>query len=358
MKNHKLLKIENFINHPKNENKSIKNIAKILREICEYKSKIEFKVLGTVNCQICGQFFRNSNESKNFRCMHSVHSLCLKNEVLNISKFLDPSVLLNKIYCKYCGIIIHYKEIQSFFTKNELNNIEMASLKEIMINIQKNDRKLNENEASFNCSICITENNINKDCITLNCNHKFCKECLQNFLEVKIKDGEIQSTDIKCPEQKCNEPIEFSTLEYILSKEIIDKFIKFTLINLKGKNEEEMFLRCHTKDCENIFLITKNQQDTLHTCEACNVKFCIFCIDPHDGMTCNEYKKNLNEKKNDDLFFEMVDKTKIKQCWNCKNFVERNQGCNRLPCRCGQMFCYLCGNKWKTCGCPYSGPLI
>lgn len=40
---------------------------------------------------------------------------------------------------------------------------------------------------------------------------------------------------------------------------------------------------------------------------------------------------------------------KFKQCPKCKYWVERNQGCPTMSCKCGQKFCYDCGGI----GCPH-----
>ena len=36
---------------------------------------------------------------------------------------------------------------------------------------------------------------------------------------------------------------------------------------------------------------------------------------------------------------------KYKKCPSCKVQIEKNGGCNRMTCRCGQMFCWICGTK-------------
>ncbi|KAM0667449.1 hypothetical protein ACQRIU_003314 [Beauveria bassiana] len=39
------------------------------------------------------------------------------------------------------------------------------------------------------------------------------------------------------------------------------------------------------------------------------------------------------------------------RCSSCHHVVELSTGCNHISCRCGAQFCYVCGEKWKTCGC-------
>ncbi|RSL65567.1 hypothetical protein CEP53_003621 [Fusarium sp. AF-6] len=41
------------------------------------------------------------------------------------------------------------------------------------------------------------------------------------------------------------------------------------------------------------------------------------------------------------------------QCKVCKRVVELEQGCNHITCKCKAEFCYVCGERWKTCACPH-----
>uniref|UniRef100_H3HCZ0 RING-type domain-containing protein n=1 Tax=Phytophthora ramorum TaxID=164328 RepID=H3HCZ0_PHYRM len=41
------------------------------------------------------------------------------------------------------------------------------------------------------------------------------------------------------------------------------------------------------------------------------------------------------------------------QCPGCGVGVQKSMGCNRMACLNGHEFCFLCGRKWKTCGCSY-----
>lgn len=42
---------------------------------------------------------------------------------------------------------------------------------------------------------------------------------------------------------------------------------------------------------------------------------------------------------------------KFKQCPNCKFWVEKNQGCDHMTCRCKYQFCYVCGGQYGKCQC-------
>ena len=53
-------------------------------------------------------------------------------------------------------------------------------------------------------------------------------------------------------------------------------------------------------------------------------------------MTCAEYRVNNRFDKNDEDFIKFVQGAKFKQCPKCKYWVERNDGCYTMSCKCGQ----------------------
>lgn len=53
------------------------------------------------------------------------------------------------------------------------------------------------------------------------------------------------------------------------------------------------------------------------------------------------------------IFVEAAKKEGWQRCFNCSAMVELKEGCNHMTCRCMAEFCMICGNKWKTCDCPW-----
>ncbi|KAI0596655.1 hypothetical protein F4775DRAFT_603464 [Biscogniauxia sp. FL1348] len=48
---------------------------------------------------------------------------------------------------------------------------------------------------------------------------------------------------------------------------------------------------------------------------------------------------------------ELADAEGWKRCPGCRAFVEHREACQHMTCRCGAEFCYVCGARWRTCGC-------
>jgi len=55
---------------------------------------------------------------------------------------------------------------------------------------------------------------------------------------------------------------------------------------------------------------------------------------------------NSRELKEDRLLKNWAKQVGAKQCKKCKFWVQKNDGCNHMTCRCGYEFCYVCGGKY------------
>ncbi|WKT54450.1 hypothetical protein QSH57_005034 [Fusarium oxysporum f. sp. vasinfectum] len=49
---------------------------------------------------------------------------------------------------------------------------------------------------------------------------------------------------------------------------------------------------------------------------------------------------------------QLADQNGWQQCYSCYRVVELETGCYHMTCHCRAQFCYLCGDRWKTCSCP------
>lgn len=77
----------------------------------------------------------------------------------------------------------------------------------------------------------------------------------------------------------------------------------------------------------------------------CGKKFCFACLaEAHSPCTCEMWKV-WDKKRQDESETVNWIIANTKPCPKCGNPVEKNGGCNLMTCRCGQHFCWLCGDK-------------
>ncbi|RMJ16380.1 hypothetical protein CDV36_003924 [Fusarium kuroshium] len=81
-------------------------------------------------------------------------------------------------------------------------------------------------------------------------------------------------------------------------------------------------------------------------CPKCSQRTCVHCKGPfHDGVCPSDTVSQ--------QVLEMATQNGWQQCKVCKRVVELEQGCNHITCKCKAEFCYVCGERWKTCACPH-----
>ncbi|KAL9619276.1 MAG: hypothetical protein Q9160_006128 [Pyrenula sp. 1 TL-2023] len=93
--------------------------------------------------------------------------------------------------------------------------------------------------------------------------------------------------------------------------------------------------------------ITIEQGRKVGKCKKCGFKVC---------GTCNNRMHTSKECPKDEAtkqFVEIAKREGWQKCYNCKAMVELKEGCNHMTCRCTAEFCMICGNRWKTCDCPW-----
>ena len=89
----------------------------------------------------------------------------------------------------------------------------------------------------------------------------------------------------------------------------------------------------------------------------CAEDYCLDCrIEYHVDKACIEFKaERVNNQDESELIDKLKNEFKLKQCIKCKFWVEKNEGCNHMTCRCKNEFCWLCGALWapkRECACP------
>ncbi|CAI2387113.1 unnamed protein product [Moneuplotes crassus] len=181
------------------------------------------------------------------------------------------------------------------------------------------------------CQICLCESD---KPVPLNCNHTFCKECLNEYLRQKIKDSQV--FDIKCPITKCRTPIDRNIVIHSISKQSRKVYKRFTK-TLAVIRDQPNFVFCI--ECNRLNQLRGD--DLLAQCRSCDAEMCIDCVKPwHEGIPCHE---ELEVKYN-----EYAQGKNIQLCPKCGSFMEKAAQCNHLTCtRCMSKFCIYCRQEFS-----------
>lgn len=195
------------------------------------------------------------------------------------------------------------------------------------------------------CQICYDTVD-SSDAFALACGHSFCRECWTDYLEGRVKQGNMV-TRTDCPDSDCTERVYDSMFEQLLSPASKLRYESF----LARSFVEDSPIRrwCPGPDCGRA--VECRDSSILNVKCECNFEFCFKCGDPaHEPTNCD----NLSKWK-EKLVSESENATWIlantKKCPKCRTPIEKNQGCNHMTCQsCRHDFCWMCLGPWKDHG--------
>jgi E3 ubiquitin-protein ligase RNF14 len=230
----------------------------------------------------------------------------------------------------------------------------------------------------------------------IDCGHVFCVECLQDFYNNAIKEGDLAS--VRCLAPDCAKKraeaqtstmknrrlkIQLSPSELLqipLEHDVVSRYVK-----LKHKAELESdknTIYCPRKWCQGAARSKKHRKpdgfedtessndesddktsgpgkfaagkDLLAVCEDCSFAFCSRCYQGWHGefTTCTP-KTNTGELTEEDKKSLEYLKAHSTPCPTCAAPCQKTHGCNHMICfKCRSHFCYLC-SAWLSPTNPY-----
>ncbi|CAJ2663281.1 unnamed protein product [Trifolium pratense] len=241
------------------------------------------------------------------------------------------------------------KEGNSSSTKHEYQSLEDIIFHDAKENIPISKETF-EGESSSSrlkqsyCAICMEAKHVQEMFKNRKCTHSFCKDCVASYLVVKIQENIAK---IKCPQPKCKVILEPQHCISIIPKDMFERWENATIENLVLGSQK---FYCPFKDCSAMLVNDGKKVVTASECPICHRLFCAQCkVSWHAGVNCKEFRSlEVGERGAEDLMvMELAKNNNWKRCPNCSFYVERNKGCNRILCRCGNYFCYGCGSDWN-----------
>ncbi|XP_031848101.1 E3 ubiquitin-protein ligase RNF14 [Nomia melanderi] len=222
-----------------------------------------------------------------------------------------------------------------------------------------------EFKKNFNtCKICFVDK-LGEHCTQfLPCTHVFCKDCITGYLEVRIKDGNVQN--IYCPEEKCSSEATPAQIKELVSSELFAKYDSILLSATLDTMKDIIY--CPRRNCQ--YPVSCEPNEPMANCPVCQYAFCIYCKMGYHGIEpCRIYSDKMQQlvteyqtasterrleielrygKKQlqtlvENSMSENWIKTNSQKCPKCHVAIEKLHGCNKMVCwRCNTFFCWLC----------------
>lgn len=208
---------------------------------------------------------------------------------------------------------------------------------------------LPESEIQIRCEICFEDVN-RQEIRSASCGHPYCSDCWRSYISAAVSDGP-GCLKLRCPHpSRCAAAVSLDMIKALATEEEKEKYDVF-LINFYIESDKKTKW-CPSAGCEFAVDFDIGSED-YDICCSCSHQFCWNCTDeahrPVDCETVNKWNlKNSSEAENVNYILAFT-----KPCPKCKKPIEKNQGCNRMTCKCGHQFCWICLLDWTVHG--YSG---
>ncbi|XP_009782236.1 E3 ubiquitin-protein ligase RSL1-like [Nicotiana tabacum] len=214
------------------------------------------------------------------------------------------------------------------------NNSELNQAQEIAVT------ELPDEHQNFTCEICIEPMSLpdRKFKNQNRCVHPFCIDCIEKYISVKLEDN---IGDIPCPSLNCSQFLDPISCRNLLGPHL---FVKWC--DVLGESSVLGLAQCYcpNRNCSALILNECGENAKRSKCPNCKRLFCFRCKLPwHAGLRCEESGGLRDE--NDIAFRVLAKSKKWKRCPQCRHFVELNEGCKFVTCRCDALFCYNCGRR-------------
>ncbi|KAH7326516.1 hypothetical protein B0I35DRAFT_475157 [Stachybotrys elegans] len=166
--------------------------------------------------------------------------------------------------------------------------------------------------------------------------HNYCYDCFGRLISAACQNEQ------QWPPRCCLNPIPFDTILRAAPKDVK---MKFQARSQEWELPMSERVYCHQPSCGiwisphgiNIAMRVGRCDQNHLTCTLCRGE-------SHGARDCPEDRDMV-------LTNELAEEEGWKRCFNCRALVEHRMACHHMTCRCGTQFCYVCGQKWKTCLC-------
>ncbi|KAH7111739.1 hypothetical protein B0J13DRAFT_631740 [Dactylonectria estremocensis] len=165
------------------------------------------------------------------------------------------------------------------------------------------------------------------------CTHEYCRGCLVTLVRCSLQDESL------FPPRCCSQRIPIEGNARFLSPELVGEY-RAKEVEFETPNRTY----CSDPFCST-FVPPQFIADEVGHCPRCGRRTCVHCKGgSHQGICPSDSASQ--------EVLRIAADNGWQQCTACGRVVELEHGCNHMTCRCGHQFCYICGDRWKTCQCP------
>lgn len=216
------------------------------------------------------------------------------------------------------------------------------------------------------CSVCLDEAELTDTLELARCEHVFCRACIRAHCLAQQSEG---SHSVACLAVGCSNQLSQTELMMVLDDTTFQTFDRRALE--QAVSLDRSLHLCPTPDCPFVCAWSGPEDGPpMVMCPVCQKDSCLVCgrSPYHEGRSCldpapqpsatamataSASAPQATSSPIDDeaATLAFIARSNIKLCPRCKNGVVKEEGCDKLKCRCGYRFCWNCGSENAQCGC-------
>ena len=178
--------------------------------------------------------------------------------------------------------------------------------------------------------------------------HHVCLECFRAQGKALCTDGKLAEggQGLTCVEPGCDRIYPWAKVKKLLdpvTRKTLGRRIDQEALVVIGSEME------HCKNCCFAMIIeATTEQVRYFECPRCRAHFCRMCHTnwkDHGGLTCQDIKNKNEEEKKDSARKQLEEELAaavMRKCHKCGIQFAKEEGCNKMTCRCGATQCYIC----------------
>ncbi|CAJ0577125.1 unnamed protein product, partial [Mesorhabditis spiculigera] len=208
----------------------------------------------------------------------------------------------------------------------------------------------------FECAVCFNEEYTSR---SIECTatheggetHRFCFECLKGYVGAAVSEIASISSDgtgLRCMDSSCTNVLKQAEVmrklpsgEKQMRRKLETAIARAAVAACGMTLEDCVFCSFAQEFCDPV------EVNKVFDCRKCRASFCRLCKikwSSHMGLKCEEAKES-GLSKEDVLRLQLEEDLSnifVRQCKRCNQAFQKDEGCNKMTCRCGALQCYVC----------------